>query len=1399
MAELRSTTAIGGNIVWHGGNLRFDPQGETIRYQGHKIYTEHDTPLPGELGNGGTTSAFTKAESDARFAPIAAGGYVKKTGDTMSGKLTNTANEIEINGASPRLLLRDNDNSKNWYIMNSTDSFSIRENDVVTTRFRIDATAADFSVDSIDINMKTALRGFDDWLRINDQNEFASGVYYGSSLLRTDGTLHIGNAGSTMSVNSSAFTYKGNNVFNDAYHPNADKWTSARTLTTTLTGDVSGSASMTIDGSANATVTVTATVANDSHTHDGRYYTEAESDARFANVTGDTFTGNVAISKAGARLSFNETLYATENSGINWITGANQNLELIHEVSDVDINTDGGNGQALIIRDNGPTASIAGLEVQGEIFAKVNQRVFHDAYHPNADKLTTARTISLSGDLSGSVSFDGSSNVTLNASIPSIDNYPTFAEVGLRSSDSDFIATGRTVAGVDSSVDWDTLTTPGFYNKLSQGTNRPSGFTGYWYVQNMSYGTTGNTTQVAYSYGLLGNVGTIAMRTRYSGQWEDWVHMYHTDYHPYADKWTTARSLSLAGELSGSVSIDGSSNVTLNASVDHIDNVLNINRVGESNPSIQLNNDTGETRGKIYWNRVDGSLQFRLNASDGTTAENIMSMYSDRTVFTDAIHTSALLNDANTEQGLLMYSGGTTRLGGSGLGAIYLCPQGVSANASSDFAASLNTSGVMALNASSSTPLSVHRVEESSVPNVNIRFQGKSTDGNALGESWYAGSFTNGAGFGIGTNADLSTASNRLFEVGGAGAVVRREGTGATSLSIQGTDPFLLFDQTDIGKSGYIGMDGSGVDSLYVRTPDDSTRRSIYHEANKPTANDVVNNVISLDGLDSTKFYPVVFDANNTAGYTCEFTLSVGSGQGSSPYNNNTLTGVARGGGWSDHNAYYDLIMQKYVDSETNIHSIWEGTQGFTGVVIYVRGGQRIDLRSNSRAQVYTSDYSFGGSVFPAGISNPLGAATNATMFAYFSQSGRYTSSSATRYKLNTGEMNLASGSNHGLFKIETDANYDSIIRMSEDGAAHGGFIHYLGATTNEFKIGTRQSDVDTTALTIPRGTSNVFVGGNLYANGGTVQLASKINLTYDSTRVLTVYNGNNSKSAWIGCRNSSYAHMETNATNGFYSYSKFNFASDVDVLLNKNILLGGKRAFRNNEGAWLRLNPYADFSSGIYCGSSLLRTDGQITSGSWSGSNKSARVADNFYDSTWGGNGTAAFSVNNPDTVGAHWAFASYYNSSNIRAGIQILSNSDGRMRFYTNRRSNYVEVNAGSLTAQGNVTAYSDARLKENVKIIDNALNKVGELSGYTYDKRKSLDSDEFTRETGVIAQEVQKVLPEAVMESDEDHILSVAYGNMNGLLIEAIKELNEKVDSLQNEVQELKRPWWKKLLRL
>jgi hypothetical protein len=106
-----------------------------------------------------------------------------------------------------------------------------------------------------------------------------------------------------------------------------------------------------------------------------------------------------------------------------------------------------------------------------------------------------------------------------------------------------------------------------------------------------------------------------------------------------------------------------------------------------------------------------------------------------------------------------------------------------------------------------------------------------------------------------------------------------------------------------------------------------------------------------------------------------------------------------------------------------------------------------------------------------------------------------------------------------------------------------------------------------------------------------------------------------------------------------------------------------------------------------------------------------------------------------------------------------------------------------AGTLTATGDVVAYSDRRLKTDVQTIQDPLQKVQELNGITY---KRIDSGEVS--TGLIAQDVQAVLPEAVTE-DINGILAVKYGNLAGLFVEAIKALNKEVAELRAEIKALK----------
>ena len=100
------------------------------------------------------------------------------------------------------------------------------------------------------------------------------------------------------------------------------------------------------------------------------------------------------------------------------------------------------------------------------------------------------------------------------------------------------------------------------------------------------------------------------------------------------------------------------------------------------------------------------------------------------------------------------------------------------------------------------------------------------------------------------------------------------------------------------------------------------------------------------------------------------------------------------------------------------------------------------------------------------------------------------------------------------------------------------------------------------------------------------------------------------------------------------------------------------------------------------------------------------------------------------------------------------------------------------GTFTASGDVVAFSDVALKSNISPITEALERVNQIGGYTYNKI----GDDHKR-TGVLAQEIQEVLPEAV-HTNEDGVLGVAYGNLTGLLIEAVKELSSKVKELESK---------------
>jgi cytoskeletal protein CcmA (bactofilin family) len=141
-------------------------------------------------------------------------------------------------------------------------------------------------------------------------------------------------------------------------------------------------------------------------------------------------------------------------------------------------------------------------------------------------------------------------------------------------------------------------------------------------------------------------------------------------------------------------------------------------------------------------------------------------------------------------------------------------------------------------------------------------------------------------------------------------------------------------------------------------------------------------------------------------------------------------------------------------------------------------------------------------------------------------------------------------------------------------------------------------------------------------------------------------------------------------------------------------------------------------------------------------------------------------------------------YNSGTGVISIGQAVGTGSNVTFNTVTTGGNVTVD-GTITATGDITAFassSDVRKKENIEKINNALEKVLSIGGYTY----NFIGDD-TRLTGVIAQEIEKVLPEVVYEIDDEQFgektKAIRYGNIVGLLIEAIKELKEELEELKN----------------
>ena len=178
------------------------------------------------------------------------------------------------------------------------------------------------------------------------------------------------------------------------------------------------------------------------------------------------------------------------------------------------------------------------------------------------------------------------------------------------------------------------------------------------------------------------------------------------------------------------------------------------------------------------------------------------------------------------------------------------------------------------------------------------------------------------------------------------------------------------------------------------------------------------------------------------------------------------------------------------------------------------------------------------------------------------------------------------------------------------------------------------------------------------------------------------------------------------------------------------------------------------------------------------------ASSASNFI-SSWQNTGQSYFGYLYADSGGTG-IFSN--TTTSIAEGIYFQNSTD--KTFFYNQGVARGEIDgSGNMIMAGNITAFgtvSDIKLKKDIKVIENPIKKIKNLKGVTFTYKKNGE-----KSTGLIAQDLEKVLPEAVYKTheidlngdSEDEHLAIRYGNTVGLLVEAIKELEARVKELEN----------------
>ena len=400
--------------------------------------------------------------------------------------------------------------------------------------------------------------------------------------------------------------------------------------------------------------------------------------------------------------------------------------------------------------------------------------------------------------------------------------------------------------------------------------------------------------------------------------------------------------------------------------------------------------------------------------------------------------------------------------------------------------------------------------------------------------------------------------------------------------------------------------------------------------------------------------------------------------------------------------------------------------------------------------------------------------------------------------------------------------------------ATRGSYLVSESTTPASWEYGQRIDFVQSTQGWFNYGT--VITTQSYTGGGGTLQMYVPYGSGYGGTQLkyrMGDYSGGSNGNSWTGWKtildNTSatvdklqFTGVGSNSNVGAQSYAIYqqsgawsNPFPDLVISYHTGIKIGahknynGTRFYNDSPESGSQIFSVGDgddhvrVSNNLYVGGNLALHQGNHVGGT------------NYMNKTgsyWNANNWIQLSSNHglywPNNYSYHLYLDSQYlqiRNNNNANGIQVRTNNTTLRGYLYADNSNQIGLlnntggwslkmdSSGNLTATGNVTAYSDIRIKKNVRTVDDALEKVKSMRGVYFDRK-----DTGKASVGVIAQEIEEVLPQVVETTDTrteenpdalEDLKTVSYGNIVGVLIEAIKEQQEQINTLKEEIKSIK----------